>query len=68
MHVMRGAINGTWGTTIAGKGVANPPTLVKTLQSILPAACIPKNCHIIAFISDADSKEILQVAEAKLIE
>lgn len=68
MHVMRGAINGAWGSTIAEKGVANPSTLVKTLQSTLPAASVPKNCHIIAFISDADSKEILQVTETKLIE
>jgi hypothetical protein len=68
MHVLRGALNGTWGTTLAQTGVQNPAQVVKSIQSELPVGCIPKNCHIIAFVFDSDSREVLQAAEADLIE
>lgn len=66
MHVMRGALNGTWGSSIAKAGVANPASLIKTVQSVLPASCNPENCHIIAFVFDADTQEVLQVTETHL--
>lgn len=68
MHVMRGALNGTWGSTIATSGTANPETLVKTIQSVLPESCNAEHCHIVVFVSDADTREVLQVAEAELVE
>lgn len=67
MHVVRGALNGTWGTTLAQAGVANPNEVVRSVQSVLPAVCIPEHCHIIAFVFDSDTKEVLQAAEEKLI-
>ncbi len=68
MHVMRDALNGTWGTTIASVGTLNPETVIKTIQSVLPDNFVAKNCHIVVFVSDADTKEVLQAAEAKVIE
>ncbi len=67
MHVMRGDINGTWGSTIATAGTANPSTLVKSFQTVLPAKCVAKNCHVIVFVSDADTREVLQAAEADIM-
>jgi hypothetical protein len=65
--VVRGALNGTWGTTLAQAGVANPNEVVKSVQSVLPEICVPEHCHIIAFVFDSDTKEVLQAAEEKLI-
>ena len=68
MHVVRGTLNGTWGSTLATVGTANPASVIKTLQSILPAGCKPENCHIVAFVFDEDTKEVLQAAEVELTE
>ena len=68
MHVMRGAINGTWGTELANAVVPNPSTEIKSFQSVLPDKCVAKNCHIVAFIFDNDTREVLQAVETKLIE
>jgi hypothetical protein len=68
MHVVRGTLNGTWGSTLATVGTANPATAIKTLQSVLPADCKPKNCHIVVFVFDEDTKEVLQAAETPLVE
>jgi hypothetical protein len=67
MHVMRGALNGTWGSDLFSAGDAVPGSIIKSFQSTLPEKCLPKNCHILAFIFDKDSYEVLQAAEAKLI-
>lgn len=68
MHVMRGALNGSWGSDLASTGVSNPDKLIKSFQSTLPEKCVAKNCHIVAFIFNKDTYEVLQAAETKLIE
>lgn len=66
MHVLRAALNGTWGTTIAFGGHDNPATVVTTTQSTLPETCVQQNCHIVAFIFNSTTREVLQAAEVKL--
>jgi hypothetical protein len=68
MHIMRGALTDTWGSDLATAGTANPEKFIKSFQSVLPEKCVAKNCHIVAFIFDKDTYEVLQVAETKLIE
>ena len=68
MHVMRGAINGTWGSQLATAGITNPDKVIKSFQTTLPDKCVARNCHIVAFIFDFDTREVLQAAETKLIE
>ncbi|NVO21552.1 MAG: Omp28 family outer membrane lipoprotein [Bacteroidetes bacterium] len=68
MHVMRGALNGTWGSELINAGDVNPESVIESFQSTLPEKCVAKNCHIIAFIFDKDSYEVLQAAEVKLTE
>ena len=68
MHVLRGAVNGTWGTPVhALYDLSNAP-VVKTFSVHLTTfnalnTMKPKNCHVIAFVYDATTKEVLQVAE-----
>jgi hypothetical protein len=68
MHVVRGTLNGTWGSTLSTIGTPNPASFVKTLQSVLPADCDPDQCHIVAFVFDETTKEVLQVVETGLTE
>ena len=68
MHVLRGAVNGTWGTPIhALYDLSNAP-VVKSFSVHLKAfnplnTMKPKNCHVVAFVYDATTKEVLQVTE-----
>lgn len=66
-HVLRGSINSTWGTTVAVVGTANPASLKKTFTYNLSAGYVAENCHVVAFVYDTDTKEVLQVAEKELI-
>lgn len=72
MHVMRGAVNDTWGTNILAATETSPASLIKTFQTKLTGfnlnTMAPENCHVVAFIFDADTKEVLQVAESSLTE
>ncbi len=66
MHMLRGNLNGTFGEDLA----TNPlkyAVFSKTYQvSTAGKPWIPANCSILAFISDAASKEVLHVAKASL--
>jgi hypothetical protein len=68
MHVLRGALNDTWGTLITQAGAQNPKEIATTITGNLPDVCIPKNCHIIAFVFNAETREILQAAEVELLQ
>lgn len=70
MHVMRGAVNGTWGTLLHAKlDLSNEP-VIKSFTAHFTNFNLntmkPKNCHVIAFVYDVDTKEVLQVAESDL--
>jgi hypothetical protein len=67
MHVLRGTITTTWGSTIASLGTSNPTSIIKSYRYQIPAKLVPKNCRIIAFVYDDDTKEVLQAAEAEVI-
>jgi hypothetical protein len=72
MHVMRGAVNGTWGTPILLKEETSSLPIVKSFPMHFTGFNLntmnPKNCRVIAFVYDADTKEVLQVAEKDVIE
>jgi len=72
MHVMRGAVNGTWGTPIHSLDELSNEPVIKTfpvhLSDFNLNTMIAKNCHVVAFVYDINTKEILQVAEMKVIE
>lgn len=68
MHVMRGSVNGTWGTPILSKDNASGEAVTKTFPMHFTGfnlnTMVPKNCRVIAFVYDIDTKEVLQAAEA----
>ena len=75
-HVMRGALNTAYGEEIKSGSIAVGDTAVKSYKInllSLPSAVNPVNptlnidhCHIVAFVFDANTKEILQVEEEKV--
>jgi hypothetical protein len=71
MHVLRGTVNGTNGTPVLLKENTSGAPIVKSYPVHLTGfnlnAMITKNCHVIAFIYDADTKEVLQAAETKVV-
>ncbi|MBK5283944.1 MAG: Omp28-related outer membrane protein [Bacteroidia bacterium] len=75
-HVLRGAINASYGEVIKTGGAAVGDTVVKSYKinlNSLPVSVNPLNpvlninrCSVIAFVYDATTKEVLQVEEAKV--
>lgn len=70
-HVLRGAINSTWGDDIFAGGVVKNGSVTKSYSYSLNASYISNHCHVIAYIYDADLNspkyyEVLQVEERQL--
>jgi len=66
MHVLRGTITSTWGSSVAKAGISNPPSVIKSYRYQLTDNIVPKNCRVIAFVYDADTYEVLQAAESAI--
>lgn len=64
MHVLRGTITSTWGTPVADDGTS---AIVNSYKYLFNSVMKPKNCTVVAFVYDADTYEVLQAAEAKVI-
>ena len=64
MHMLRGSLNGSFGEEIVVNPAVN--TLISKSYSFdfTPKTWVPSNCSIIAFISDADTKEVLHVVKS----
>ncbi len=72
-HMLRDAINSTWGDEIANGAVTTGQTLISRYAYNIPADFnnIPtdvNHMHVVAFIYDVATYEVLQAAEAKVIE
>jgi hypothetical protein len=67
MHMLRGSLNGSFGEQIA----VNPSSGALVSNSYAfdfnNVAWVPTHCSVIAFISDADTKEVLHVAKSSNI-
>ena len=64
MHMLRGGLNGSFGEEIA----VNPASDFLASRSFSfdfsPTSWVPGHCSVIAFISDADTREVLHVAKS----
>lgn len=80
-HVLRHNINDTWGEELVAKGeIEKSKELTNNYSYTFPDAypekadvvnqtkCEVKNCHIVAYIYNNDTKEVVQVAEEKVIQ
>lgn len=66
-HVLRVAVNGTWGESLnEGSELSPGTTFSKSLQQTLGSNWNDEHCHIVAFVYDNETKEVLQAAEAKI--
>ncbi len=72
-HMLRDAINSTWGDEIANGIVTTGTTALNRYAYNIPTSYLgvnaePEHMHVIAFIYDVATNEVLQAAEAKVIE
>lgn len=64
-HVLKGAINSTWGDAIASTaGLTVTNNYTYTLSTLSNAS----KCYVVAFIYDDATKEVIQAEEKKLIQ
>jgi hypothetical protein len=66
MDVLRGAINGTYGEEITAS-VDTTSTYRKNYTYALKSNWVPKNCHIIAFVFNQETKEVVQVEDKMVL-
>jgi hypothetical protein len=64
MHVLRGSLNGSFGEEIAVNPAMGMVISKSYTYDFTPTTWVPEHCSVIAFISDADSKEVLHVAKS----
>lgn len=68
-HVLRGSLNGSWGEDLNTNGSVDIGTKFdKQYVHTFPADWIPTDCQVVAFVYNEESKEVLQVEEAVVIE
>jgi hypothetical protein len=69
MDVLRGSVNTPWGVSIAVKGeiMLVDYKINKSYKYILNEDCDPYKCRVISFVYDADTYEVLQVAQEPVL-
>jgi len=65
--VLRGSMNGTWGDTLSSTGVTSGTQLSKDISYTISNGTWNKDhMHIVVFIYDAVTLEVIQSEEIKL--
>jgi hypothetical protein len=67
MHILRGSVNGTYGEEIAVNPAVNAVFTKNYSFDFSPKPWVPGHCSVLAFILDANSKEVLHVGKAPVI-
>lgn len=65
-HVFRTTMNGAWGEDINAEPIAPEDEIVKSYTTTLNEAYNADQCYIIAYVSNSNTKEVLQVIEKKI--
>lgn len=66
-HVLRGVANGTWGQVVESEALPGTSTVLSS-QATIQDHWNPDHCSIVAFLYNAQTHEVLQAAEVKIIE
>ena len=66
-HVFRNTITDLWGIDVDADGKMGTCRYV-VLNYTLPAEYVAENCHIVGFISNKETKEVIQCAETGVTE
>jgi hypothetical protein len=67
-HMLRDSYGGAWGHQIASGTIAAGETVSETFQVNIGSELVPANTGIIAFVTDANDRRILQAEEKPIIE
>ncbi len=68
MHVLRGAVNGNWGEALPNDSyAANETATISFNNYALGDDWAPKNLMILAYLYNADTKEVIQVNGTKVM-
>ncbi len=65
-HVLRDIITDAWGIDVNADGQQGTKRMVR-LNFELRNDCVPKNCHLIAFVSDKATRRIINACECELL-
>ena len=68
MHLLRGSLTGSFGDEIAVNPLADGFISKSYSFDFTPKSWVPSHCSVIAFITDADTKEVLHVAKSHELE
>jgi thiol-disulfide isomerase/thioredoxin len=66
MHMLRDAVNGTWGTTLKKAPSAYNDSTQVSFNYSVPTEFKDKDLYLVAFAFNESTREVLQVAKAKL--
>lgn len=66
-HVLRGSLNGAWGSVISVNPVQGNVVYKDVTSSPIAADIIPQQVYIVAFLFDNATKEVIQAEEVKLL-
>ena len=65
-HVLRAIITDTWGIDVDADGQQGTKRMVR-LSYQLPETCNSENCHLIAFVSNKNTREILNSVQCDVL-
>jgi hypothetical protein len=67
MHMLRGDINGSWGTVLKNAPIAANDSIIASFNNFsINPSYKDKNIRLVAFVTDATTREVLQVEEVKI--
>lgn len=65
--MLRASLNGTWGDPLFESSAANGQKILKSFSAAFNMEYNLLNCTIVAFVYDADTREVLQAEEVKIV-
>lgn len=67
-HVLRGSLNGTYGTFVSSDGMMRPDSsYTKSYQLNVDQSWAPARCSVVAILMDATTREVLQVEKCPFL-
>ena len=67
-HMLRDSYGGAWGLEIASGNILTGDLFTEEFQVNISAQLVPENTSVIAFVTDANDRRILQAEEKHIIE
>ncbi|MHC1708431.1 MAG: Omp28 family outer membrane lipoprotein [Bacteroidales bacterium] len=65
-HVLRGSVNGTWGSDLTNGSVTYGTVRNSSFNATLDTTWNDKHCYMVAFLTDIATNEVMQATEKKI--